>query len=224
MSELEIFETQDGSHSVLSRQFGVSYHSKYGAIQETQHVFIEAGLFQQALKKSELTILDVGFGTGLNAYLTLLESQKKSLSIRYEAVEKFPMPEDQVEQLNFTERIPTTEEEKNWFAALHRSTWGDWQTITPGFEMRKHQMDIQSVDFVDQFDIIYYDAFAPTAQPELWEEPVMERMQRALVPGGILVTYCAKGAFKRALKGLGFEVETLQGPPGKREMTRAVKS
>jgi len=223
MSELEIFETQDGSHSVLSHQFGVSYHSKYGAIQETRHVFIDAGLFQQALKKSDLHILDVGFGTGLNAYLTLLEGQKRNLSLRYDAVEKFPVPKERVEQLNYTGQVPASDEEKGWFKALHQSTWGDWQTITPGFELCKHQMDIQSVDFEDRFDLIYYDAFAPSAQPELWEEPVMERMQRALVPGGILVTYCAKGAFKRTLKGLGFEVETLQGPPGKREMTRAIR-
>ncbi len=224
MSELEIFETQDGSHSVLSHQFGVSYHSKYGAIQETRHVFIEAGLFQQALKKTNLHILDVGFGTGLNAYLTLLESHKRNLTVRYDAVEKFPMQEEKVKQLNYTEEVPATEEEKEWFEAMHQCSWGEWHSITPDFELFKHQMDIQSVDFEERFDVIYYDAFAPSAQPELWEEPVMERMQRALVPGGILVTYCAKGAFKRALKGLGFEVETLQGPPGKREMTRAVKS
>ncbi len=223
MSELEIFETQDGSHSVLSHQFGVSYHSKYGAVQETRHVFVEAGLFQQALTKSDLHILDVGFGTGLNAYLTLLEAQKRNLSIRYDAIEKFPMPEEQVKQLNYADQIQASEEEKNWFESLHQSSWGDWYTVTPGFELRKHKLDIQSVDFENQFDLIYYDAFAPTAQPELWEEPVMERMQRALVPGGVLVTYCAKGAFKRTLKGLGFEVETLQGPPGKREMTRAIR-
>lgn len=223
MSELEIFETQDGSHSVLSHQFGVSYHSKYGAVQETRHVFVEAGLFQQALTKSDLHILDIGFGTGLNAYLTLLEAQKRNLSIRYDAIEKFPIPEEQVKQLNYPDQIQASEEEKNWFESLHQSSWGDWHTITPGFELRKHKLDIQAVDFEDQFDLIYYDAFAPTAQPELWEEPVMERMQRAMVPGGVLVTYCAKGAFKRALKGLGFEVETLQGPPGKREMTRAIR-
>ena len=223
MSELEIFKTQDGSHSVLSHQFGVSYHSKYGAIQETRHVFVEAGLFQQALKKSDMHILDIGFGTGLNAYLTLLEGQKRNLSIRYDAVEKFPMPEEQVAQLNYADQIRATEEEKQWFESLHQSTWSDWHTITPGFEFCKHQMDIQSVDFENRFDLIYYDAFAPSAQSELWEEPVMERMQRALVPGGILVTYCAKGAFKRTLKSLGFEVETLQGPPGKREMTRAIR-
>jgi len=223
MSELEIFETQDGSHSVLSHQFGVSYHSKYGAVQETRHVFVEAGLFQQALTKSDLHILDVGFGTGLNAYLTLLEAQKRNLSIRYDAVEKFPIPEGQVKQLNYPNQLNATEEEKDWFESLHQSDWSDWHTITPGFELCKHQMDIQSIDFENRFDLIYYDAFAPSAQPELWEEPVMERMQGALVPGGILVTYCAKGAFKRALKGLGFEVETLQGPPGKREMTRAIR-
>lgn len=222
MAEQEIFETQDGSHSILSRQYGVSYHSKYGAIQETQHVFIEAGLYPKLLTSDKLSVLDIGFGTGLNALMTALEAQNKEAVIYYEAIEKFPITEQQVEELNYPEIIEHPDVAPI-FRALHQVSWGEEQQISPYFTLKKEQKDIVEVAFDEQFDLIYFDAFAPTAQPELWEASVMERMYQALRPGGVLVTYCAKGAFKRTLKALGFAVEAVQGPPGKREMTRATK-
>lgn len=222
MTEQDIFKTQDGSHSILSRQYGVSYHSKYGALQETQHVFIEAGLYPQVLNKNTLAILEIGFGTGLNALMTALEAQKKGLDISYEAIEKYPITEQQVDQLNYPEVIDGANV-KYIFNALHEASWGEESRITPEFSLKKVQQDIAEVAYEEQFDLIYFDAFAPTAQPELWGSDIMELMYRALSAGGSMVTYCAKGAFKRTLKSVGFTVEALQGPPGKREMTRAVK-
>lgn len=224
MPDYEIFETQDGSNSIVSNTFGVSYHSKYGAIKETKHVFIEAGLLYQSLKSTQLDILDVGFGTGLNAYLTLLEGHARDLTIHYQTVEKFPLPEEYLDKLNYIQLLPAPLELSQAFRQMHQAPWEEWIELNAKFSFRKIKSEVQNIDFTDAFDIIYYDAFAPTAQPELWEQPVMQKMKEALKPGGCLVTYCAKGAFKRTLKALGMEVEALQGPPGKREMTRAVRT
>lgn len=223
MLEHEIFETQDGSHSIVSKTFGVSYHSKYGAIQETRHVFIEAGLLYKTDDQHSIAILDVGFGTGLNAYLTFLEAQSRQIAIRYQAVEKYPLAQSHVDQLNYETILSGTKGDFDVFRKMHTAQWNDWIDIAPEFSFRKLEMDIQSVDYNNIFDIVYFDAFAPSSQPELWEAPVLEKMRAALKPEGCLVTYCAKGSFKRTLKQLGFEVETLQGPPGKREMTRAIR-
>ncbi|MCI5081380.1 MAG: tRNA (5-methylaminomethyl-2-thiouridine)(34)-methyltransferase MnmD [Saprospiraceae bacterium] len=221
MKEDQIFETQDGSHSIFSEKYGVSYHSKYGAIQESQHVFIEAGLYHKGLEKKEISILEIGFGTGLNAYMTLLESQKRNFHIDYTAVEAYPIALAEAQQLNYPELLG--ESDRTIYMQLHELPWGEKANLSSTFSITKWKKEFQELDFENTFDIIYFDAFAPSAQPELWEEEVLEIMYKALRPGGVWVSYCAKGAVKRQLKALGFSVEALQGPPGKREMTRAQK-
>lgn len=221
---MEVFETADGSHSIYSEQYGVSYHSKYGAIQETQHVFINAGLRLKALVQSEIRILDIGFGTGLNALMTALEAQKRNLAIQYTAVEAYPVSLEMAAGLNYAEVLPNEEGVADWLAALHEAPWGQRTAISPDFELEKLHCTFQELALPAVYDLVYFDAFAPTAQPELWTEEVLGIMYAALKPDGVLTTYCAKGEVKRTLKRLGFKVERLPGPPGKREMTRAVKT
>jgi tRNA U34 5-methylaminomethyl-2-thiouridine-forming methyltransferase MnmC len=221
MKDRAIFETQDGSHSLFSDTFGVSYHSKYGAIQESMHVFIHAGLLHVLEKKSELAILDIGFGTGLNALLTYAETIKRPFQAHYEAIEAYPLSITEAAQLNYPHILGETF--RGPFDKLHQLDWGVKHRLSTGFSFQKNKILFQDIEYDQLFDVIYFDAFAPNAQPELWEEDVLERMYNALKPEGVLVTYCAKGAVKRILKKLGFRVEALQGPPGKREMTRAVK-
>ena len=219
---IKLFETADGSHSLYSEEFQVSYHSKFGAIQETKHVFIEAGLRYKAVLGKELKILDIGFGAGLNAFMTLLEAEKRGLSVTYTGVEAYPVDPETVEKLNYPE-LTGHPDKRDIFLQLHADNWGETITYNETFTGTKLRRKFQDLDFSEEFDIIYFDAFAPGAQPELWEIEILEIMHRALKKGGIFVTYCAKGDVKRALKELGFETEKLPGPPGKREMTRATK-
>lgn len=221
--EFVIIDTQDGSHSIFSPTFGVTYHSKYGAIQESQHVFIEAGLYEAGLHKKELSILGIGFGTGLNALMTSIEATRRDLNISYTAVENFPVPVQEAVQLNYPE-VLNAPEYRPLFEKMHEMDWGQQEILSPNFQFRKLQKTFQSLQFKQEFDLIYFDAFAPSTQPELWEEDVLSIMYEALMDEGLLVTYCAKGAVKRSLKSLGFMIEALKGPPGKREMTRAKKA
>jgi tRNA U34 5-methylaminomethyl-2-thiouridine-forming methyltransferase MnmC len=219
---LRIFETQDGSHSILSEKYGVSYHSKYGAIQETQHVFIDAALRPKALSQKGISILGIGFGTGLNAFMTYLEAEKYQWKINYVGIEAFPISIEEAHQLNYPETLNQPNKAAD-FLKMHESNWSKLVDFSDYFKLEKRKMLFQEIDFQNQFDVIYFDAFAPTAQPELWEPTIMQKMYNALKKDGILVTYCAKGVVKRTLKGVGFVVESLKGPPGKREMTRAIK-
>lgn len=219
---LKLFETQDGSNSIFSEKYGVSYHSKYGAIKETRHVFIEAGLFYKAILKKELEILDIGFGTGLISFLTFLEAEKLDLKISYTAVEAFPIAPEKAAEMNYPSSLQA-ENRAAVFDEMHGAEWNSVTNLSEKFKLEKIQGSVEDRIFTARFDVIYYDAFAPNAQPELWKTPVMQKMYDALNPGGVLVTYCAKGIFKRTLKAVGFRVETLKGPPGKREMTRGVK-
>jgi len=223
MGKLEIFETQDGSHSVFSTEFGVPYHSKYGAIQETRHVFIDAALRFKAVVKKEIGILEIGFGTGLNAYITYLEAHKRNLNIDYITYEAFPLSVEQTAALNYPALLQVSAAEADFFHTMHQVPWNQKVQVDENFSLTKIQQQFQEIDYKEQFDIVYFDAFAPNAQPELWEHGLLEKMFFALRPNGILVTYCAKGSVKRTLKSLGFEIEALPGPPGKREMTRALK-
>ena len=222
MSRGKIFETQDGSHSIFSDTFGVSYHSKYGAIQESMHVFIEAGMFYRLPGAENLNILEIGFGTGLNAFLTMQEANKRRLPVYYEAVEAYPISVQEAELLNYPKLLDDSLEEA--FMHLHEMDWGQTEEISPFFSFRKNQSRFEQLSYQDTFDVIYFDAFAPNAQPELWEEDILRSMYDALKEDGVLTTYCAKGVVKRSLKSLGFKVESPKGPPGKREMTRAVKT
>jgi len=217
-----VFESRDGSSTVLSKEFGVTYHSKYGAIQESRHVFIKEGLHHRCRAKKELAILEVGFGTGLNALLTMLEANKLALKINYTALEPHPVAQDIVGQLNYCEKLNVNNGSCE-FQQIHDAAWDAETTINERFSIVKFKKQVENLEFEKKFDIIYYDTFAPNVQPKLWEKEVMEKMFVALRPNGVLVTYCAKGVFKRTLKTIGFNVETLKGPPGKREMVRAIK-
>ena len=218
----ELFVTSDGSHSLQSHTYGVSYHSRYGAIQETQHIFINAGLRLKSVIQSEISILEIGFGTGLNALMTLIEAKRKNLQIAYTTLEAYPVDPKLAEQFNYIEQLDAPDF-KDAFLEMHLCEWGTPTSINDNFQFKKLKQRFEELNIENEFDLVYFDAFAPSAQPELWEAPLMERIFRALKPSGVMTTYCAKGAVKRTLKNIGFEVEALPGPPGKREMTRAVK-
>ena len=214
-----IFITEDGSHSMFSEKHGVSYHSKYGAIQETEHVFINAA-FRHQLPTSSLAILDIGFGTGLNAYMTLLEADQKKVKVDYVGIEAYPISADVFQQLNYAELL---QKDNSVFQKLHQLAWDESHSISEYFDFEKRQTRFENLVYNNQFDVIYFDAFAPNAQPELWEENILQKMYDALKINGVLTTYCAKGVVKRTFKKVGFEIEAIPGPPGKREMTRALK-
>ncbi len=220
---MALFLTNDGSHSVFSETYGVSYHSRYGAVTESAHVFIAAGLRYKAVVQREIAILETGFGTGLNAFMSWLEAERRNLQLRYVGLETAPVAPEEVQVLNYAELLGVPERSGD-FLALHQNTWGAEHTLSEQFQFRKEKIAIETFEATDTFDVIYFDAFAPQAQPELWTAEVFARMYQALRPDGVLVTYCAQGAFKRTLKQVGFHVERLQGPPGKREMTRATKT
>ncbi len=217
----QIRETADGSSTLFAPALNQHYHSTHGAVQESLHVFIEAGLHH--FKTTEIAILEIGFGSGLNAFLTLLETQKAAQKVTYTAVEKFPISNELAVGLNYADRFAENPDAQKLFAALHSAAWEVAVKITPNFTLVKQQKDFLEITDQAAFDVIYFDAFSPEAQPELWTEAFLTQMHNALKPGCILVTYCAKGQVKRNLKAAGFMVETLPGPPGKREMTRAVK-
>jgi len=215
--------TEDGSMTLFSDRFGVTYHSTFGAVEESLHVFLCAGFHRMILKQvNQLDILEIGFGTGLNALLTLIETNKNSsLQVNYTAVDAYPINDQVVSQLNYIEylKVPHLEKDFN-----HMHELADGQTMSfDNFHFKKLTRKFEDLNEVDKYNIIYYDAFAPTTQPELWDLPIMKKMYAALTNDAILVTYCAKGSFKRALKASGFELESLPGPGKKREMTRAWK-
>ncbi len=222
---MTLFLTEDGSHSVYSEQLGVSYHSKHGAIQETQHVFINAGL-EYILQQSptEINILEIGFGTGLNAFMTFLESEHQPIqaTINYFAIEAYPLSMEQVFELNYV-LLLNAASYQDVFLRMHSGKWSEIYPLSKNFNFQKLLMNFEDIDFQNSMDLIYFDAFAPDVQPELWEERLMQKMFNALHSQGALTTYCAKGMVKRTLKSVGFFIESLPGPPGKREMTRAIK-
>jgi tRNA U34 5-methylaminomethyl-2-thiouridine-forming methyltransferase MnmC len=218
--------TKDGSHSIAIPDLAVSYHSVYGAIQESLHVFIESGLkywFEQHSAASRCVIFEMGFGTGLNALLSIREANKLQRKIVYETVEAFPLEESITQQLNYCEALA----ERSWqpvFELLHSSEWNKARQITDLFSFKKINTILANYIPGEPINIIYYDAFAPAAQPELWTKEVFEQLLNILAPDGILVTYCSKGDVRRALLAAGFSVEKIPGPPGKREMIRAKKT
>jgi tRNA U34 5-methylaminomethyl-2-thiouridine-forming methyltransferase MnmC len=217
-----IIVTDDGSNSIYSAQHGVTYHSRYGAVTESAHVFIAAGLRYKAVMQQEIRILETGLGTGLNAMMTWLEAEKRSLAVFYTALEMFPVDMAAVEALNYPTLLDIPDRAAD-FHKIHQCPWEVEQKMSEAFHFTKHQAPIETYRSPESFDLIYFDAFAPQAQPELWTEEVFQNMFDSLKPDGVLVTYCAQGEFKRRLKRAGFMVERLQGPPGKREMTRGYK-
>lgn len=214
--------TEDGSHTLFVPELNEHYHSTHGAIQESVHVFIDAGL--QHCQKNEVNTLEIGFGTGLNAFLTLLEAEKASKKIDFTSLELYPISLADAEKLNYSELISPAH--KIDFLKLHSVDWGKWEQITLYFSLLKEQIDFSNpVNYFpeNKFDIIYFDAFAPEKQPEMWTQEIFDKIFSICAPEAILTTYCAKGVVRRMLQTSGFIVERLPGPPGKREMLRAIK-
>jgi len=208
--------TNDGSHSLFVPSINECYHSKHGAIVEAEHVFIRNGF--SAINKSPMNILEVGFGTGLNALLTLQRANNKKVSVDYHAIELYPLEKEDYIQLNFPELIGI---KRGPFLKLHTCKWEEKQEIINYFSIQKYNISAQEYNTDIKFDIIYFDAFSPEKQPELWNEDIFKKMRKILKTDGFLVTYCAKGVVRRTLKKVGFEIISLDGPPGKRQMTRA---
>lgn len=216
----EILHTLDGSTTIHLPDWNESYHSKHGAIQEAYHVFIKNGfsLFQD----KPMSILEIGFGTALNAFITFLESQKSLQTIDYVGVEAYPISEKEVLQMNYVAEL-NAESEKNSFELMHQSNWEEKILIAPNFTLTKRKQFFDEISDENQYNLIYFDAFGYRVQPELWSTEIFEKMYNALKANGVLVTYAARGVVKRSMIEVGFTVEKLAGPPGKREMFRATK-
>ena len=218
----ELVKTEDGSHSLFIKELDEHYHSIYGAIQESKHVFVEAGL-KYFPPHSNLTILEIGFGTGLNALMTLLENESLQDQINYVGIEAYPVTVEEAASLNYIKELKANQLQAA-FDKMHSIEWERSEEITVNFSLTKKQVKFEDLQLAaNSIDLIYFDAFAPSAQAHLWEESIFSNLFQALKNGGILVTYCAKGSVKRTLKSVGFTLEALPGPIGKREMTRAVK-
>lgn len=216
----EIIITSDGSTTIHMPEWNEQYHSKHGAIQEAFHVFIKSGL--EAHPAKEISILEIGFGTGLNCFITLLEAAKRNLKIDYTGIEAYPIQEDEILQLNYVSELDARNYSHK-FEEMHLFHWNTKQKIHNDFYLTKRQQFIKDIDDVEKFDLIYFDAFGARVQPELWTEKIFKKMFDSLKKGGILVTYSAKGSVRRAMIAVGFRVTRLPGPPGKREMLRAIK-
>ena len=219
MLDREIFITEDGSTSIFIGGLNEHYHSIHGAIQESMHVYIKNGLY--LCKKNTLSILEIGFGTGLNALLTFLETGNKSFKIDYHSIEKYPLLPAEYCLLNFKNSLG--EKYVETFLRMHECGWENEIKISSEFILKKIKADLNDWIPTKQYDLIYFDAFAPDKQPDLWTESMFRKMYDTLNNGGILTTYCAKGQVKRNMKAAGFIIESKPGPPGKREITVAKK-
>lgn len=211
--------TSDGSHTLYAPAIDECYHSTHGAIQESRHIFIEAGF--KPSEKLELNVLEIGFGTGLNAFLTLLEVDLSFKNVRYTSLELFPVKVETALQLNYPEELAI--EKRSLFELIHESPWGFYTDISPRFSLMKVKADYTTYEFAEKYDLVYFDAFSPDKQPEMWTEERFKILYEHCNSGAILTTYCSKGVVRRAMQAAGFTVERLQGPPGKRQILRAVK-
>lgn len=221
----EIIITGDGSSTIHIPEWNEQYHSKHGALQEAKHVFINMGLipFSEKNKLSEISILEIGFGTGLNALVTWEEAQKQNIVINYTGVEAYPVALEEVDKLNFSASLKNYLAE-DFFKSIHKSEWEKTLAITESFKLTKQKKFFQEIEDSNLYDLIYFDAFGARVQPELWSVEIFNKMYKALKDKGVLVTYAAKGSVRRAMLEVGFIVERLPGPPGKREMLRATKN
>lgn len=210
----ELIITKDGSHSLFVPSLNETYHSIHGSISEAMHVFIKNGLMYH--KKNTVDILEIGFGTGLNTLLTFKNVNHKK--IHYTTLEPYPISKKIYTKLNFQDFL---DYDNNEFFNMHQSQWEKDVVISDNFTLEKKKISLQNYNIKKMFDIIYFDAFSPEKQPEIWEKEILKKCFRLLNVNGFLVTYCAKGIVKRTLKSVGFNIETLLGPPGKREMIRA---
>jgi tRNA U34 5-methylaminomethyl-2-thiouridine-forming methyltransferase MnmC len=242
-TDITIIETSDGSHSLFVPALNETYHSRHGAMQESQWVFIKQGLEyaclnkgprmhefgvsgvgvtlqeEQAPDRSRVRIHEVGFGTGLNALLAMRWAEEHQVNVHFTTLETNVLSPELAAQLNYA----SSEPERSDFLKMHTCAWNEDVAVTSYFTLQKAQRRVQDEQAESEYDVVFYDAFGPPTQPEMWTLSIFQRMYSALKPGGIFVTYCAKGQVRRDLQAAGFTVERLPGPPGKREMLRATK-
>ncbi len=216
----EIIQTKDGSTSILLPDWNETYHSKFGAIQEAKHVFIKNGL--SLFEGKSVSILEIGFGTGLNAFITYLEAKNANQKIDYTGVEAYPVSQEDAFKMNYVSELEANSSEEI-FLKMHESDWNEKVILDSNFTLEKQNKKFQEIADEEKYDLIYFDAFGFRVQPELWSLEIFQIMFKALKPNGILVTYACRSSIKNAMKESGFEVEKLNGPPGKREMLRARK-
>ncbi|MEL7004016.1 MAG: tRNA (5-methylaminomethyl-2-thiouridine)(34)-methyltransferase MnmD [Bacteroidota bacterium] len=224
--KIELITTDDGSHSLYVPELNETYHSFHGAVQESDHVFIKMGL-DDFLNSHQnipmINVLEVGLGTGLNALLTAQWAFEKKVKVNMTSIEAFPIDMELVKRLNYAQVLGTPNAEQ-WFESIHSGVWEEGLKINDWFELSKIEAKVEDYSLLDNhFDVVFFDAFAPNKQAELWEIGILGKVFKSQSPNGIFVTYCAKGQLKRDLKSLSYEVDTLQGPPGKKEMVRGKK-
>lgn len=221
--EPQLIQTGDGSHSLYNPALDETYHSHHGALQESQYVFINMGLeawLAQHAKAESLRVLEIGFGTGLNALLSLQWAQQKGVRVHFTTLEPYPVSLETAQQLNYASLTQGEED----FMRLHAAVWEEDVLLYHHFILHKKQQKLEEVQLTEAaYDLVFFDAFAPNKQPELWEKSLLEKTASLLAPEGLLTTYCAKGQLKRDLRDAGLTVETLPGAPGKKEMVRARK-
>jgi tRNA U34 5-methylaminomethyl-2-thiouridine-forming methyltransferase MnmC len=219
MDGIKLTITKDGSYTLFNPEIGEHYHSTFGAIQESEHIFIRAGLEPVIGQHDTIHIFEMGFGTGLNALLTFLRSEETGQKIGYYGLEAFPVSMETAAALNYHELLNT---DQNLFLKFHQPE--NSTQISDRFFLEKEINTLEQIVLPDDhFDIVYFDAFSPEAQPELWTPEIFEKIYHSMKTGGVLTTYSCKGTVKRAMKAAGFQLEKLPGPPGKREFLRATK-
>ena len=220
---VSLVETGDGSQTLYSGRFNEHYHSVHGAVQESMHVFIEAGLGKAAESRKSINLLEIGFGTGLNALLSCVKALQEKLLINYTSIEAYPLPVSVWSTLNYHQVI-ASEKTSDLFYKISSAAWDYPAVIISGFNLIKSVCSLQEAEFTPgHFHLVYFDAFSPAVQPEMWTENVFRKLYESMAPGAILMTYSCKGIVKRALRSSGFTIERLPGPPGKREIIRACK-
>lgn len=219
----ELVTTSDGSHSVFLPEMDEHYHSMHGAIAESEHVYIKNGLLAAAKQKKSIQVFEVGLGTGLNVLTTYKSALANQLKVIMDSIEAYPLDWEEVKSLNFRQQLDI---EKSIYKQIHQSDWDAEVELSPQLTLHKYHDKLQHFDLAENcYDVIYFDAFAPEKQEEMWSEAIFKKLYTALKLGGILVTYCVKGEIRRRLHDIGLKVEKLKGPEGgKREIMRAVKS
>lgn len=215
----EIISTQDGSDSLYVPELKEQYHSRFGAITESMHIYIRYGL--HSLHSTKISLFEIGFGTGLNAFLTLTEADKYGISVNYDAIELYPLPPSITNKLNYSSKI--NDSDAKLFLKLHEAEWGKVTELSAHFALKKLNQDFCNYTFDRKYDLFYFDAFAPLVQPELWTQEIFNRISEAMNHGAILVTYSAMGEIRRRLMSAGLDIMRLPGPAGKREIIQAHK-
>ena len=226
MSEnIKIITTGDGSHSLYNSELQETYHNSAGAFRESIHIYMIYGLdswLARNPRKYPIRIFEMGFGTGLNAWLTLVWAEQNRIPVLYHTIEPFPVEKEIYSQLNYIEHDHSIWHFHKYFEALHNAPWNEGGPVSEYFNFKKDKVTLEEAQLYPS-DIVFFDAFAPKVQPELWKKEALQRVTEAMRPSGLFATYCAAGQLKRDLAALGLEVETVPGPPGKKETTRGWK-